>query len=115
MKGEYLEGLNMEELEQLEKKLEAGLSLIIKTEEERTLHEIKKLQRKEARWIKKNRQLKQEMKMMILSGGKSMTVNLEGDNKVLDAKGVLLEWLSNVSISGNRVPPVDNNCSHPSS
>ncbi|KAF8006787.1 hypothetical protein BT93_K0947 [Corymbia citriodora subsp. variegata] len=31
MKGEDLEGLNVEELEQLEKKLKVGLSLVIKT------------------------------------------------------------------------------------
>ncbi|KAI6689228.1 hypothetical protein NL676_026056 [Syzygium grande] len=80
IKVEYLEGLNMKELGQLEKKLEAALSLVIKTEEERALNEIHKLQRKEARWIKLNKQLKQEIKMMNLRRGKSQTVDSEGDN-----------------------------------
>ncbi|KAF8024987.1 hypothetical protein BT93_F1979 [Corymbia citriodora subsp. variegata] len=50
IKGEDLEGLNVEELEQLEKKLE----------DERTWKEINKLQRKEPQLIKENKQLKQE-------------------------------------------------------
>ncbi|XP_048131070.1 MADS-box transcription factor 55-like isoform X4 [Rhodamnia argentea] len=108
IKGEYLEGLNMEELGQLRKKLEAGLSLVIKTEEERALNEIDKLQRKEARLIKENKRLKQEIKMMILCRGKSVTVNSDGNNGVLEeAEGVLLESVNNISISNNGVPPVD--------
>ncbi|XP_056167680.1 MADS-box protein AGL24-like isoform X2 [Syzygium oleosum] len=113
IKGEYLEGLNMKELGQLEKKLEAALSLVIKTEEERALSEIHKLQRKEARWIKLNKQLKQEMKMMNLRRGKSRTVDSEGDNAVLEAKGMPLESVNNVSMSSNSVPPVDDDSSHP--
>ncbi|KAF8024755.1 hypothetical protein BT93_F1814 [Corymbia citriodora subsp. variegata] len=46
MKGEDLEGLDVEELGQLEKKLEMGLSLVIKTEEERALTKINTLRRK---------------------------------------------------------------------
>ncbi|KAF8024757.1 hypothetical protein BT93_F1816 [Corymbia citriodora subsp. variegata] len=61
MKGEDLEGLNVEELEQLEKKLKAGLSLVIKTKDEGTWNEINKLQREEAQLIKENKQLKQEI------------------------------------------------------
>ncbi|KAF8024803.1 hypothetical protein BT93_F1851 [Corymbia citriodora subsp. variegata] len=92
MKGEDLEGLNVEELGQLEKKLEAGLSLVINTKEERTLNEINKLQRKEAQLIKENRQLKQEMKMT-LHREKLVTVNSE--------------LINNVSISSNSTPPLD--------
>ncbi|KAF8024802.1 hypothetical protein BT93_F1851 [Corymbia citriodora subsp. variegata] len=78
MKGEDLEGLNVEELGQLEKKLEAGLSLVINTKEERTLNEINKLQRK--------------MKMT-LHREKLVTVNSE--------------LINNVSISSNSTPPLD--------
>ncbi|KAF8024756.1 hypothetical protein BT93_F1815 [Corymbia citriodora subsp. variegata] len=77
MKGEDLEGLDVEELGQLANKLKAGLSLVIKTEQERALTKINKLQRKETLLTKENKQLKQ----------KSVTVNSEGDN----VEGMLLE------------------------
>ncbi|XP_039160234.1 MADS-box protein SVP isoform X4 [Eucalyptus grandis] len=61
MKGEDLERLDVEGLRQLEKKLEAGLSLVIKTEEERASTKINELQGKEAQLIKENKQLKQKV------------------------------------------------------
>ncbi|XP_010061527.2 MADS-box protein JOINTLESS [Eucalyptus grandis] len=100
MKGEDLEGLNVEELDQLEKKLEAGLSLVIKNKEEKTWNEINKLQRKEAQLIKQNKQLKQEMKM-ILHQEKSVTVNSES--------------VKDVYISRNSIPPLDGDSPNPSS
>ncbi|KAF5455995.1 hypothetical protein F2P56_025518 [Juglans regia] len=45
-RGEDLEGLNLEELQQLEKMLEAGLSRVLETKEERLLTEITTLERK---------------------------------------------------------------------
>ncbi|KAL3735056.1 hypothetical protein ACJRO7_024241 [Eucalyptus globulus] len=98
MKGEDLEGLNVEELEQLEKKLEAGLSLVIKTK--RTWNEINKLQTEEAQLIKENKQLKQEMKM-ILHRGKLVTVNSE--------------LVNNVSIGSSSIPPLDDDSPYPPS
>ncbi|KAI6689229.1 hypothetical protein NL676_026057 [Syzygium grande] len=91
MEGEYLEGLNMEELGQLEKKLKAALSL-----EEQALNEMNKLQRKEARLIKENMQLKQEMKIILHQAVNSELVN-------------------NVSISSNSIPPLDDHSPNPSS
>ncbi|KAL3735057.1 hypothetical protein ACJRO7_024242 [Eucalyptus globulus] len=86
MRGEDLEGVGVEELGQLENKLGAGLSLVLKTEEERVSTEINKLQRKE------NKQLRQKMKtMMILHQEKLVTMNSEGDDAVLEAEGMLLE------------------------
>ncbi|XP_039160827.1 MADS-box protein AGL24 isoform X2 [Eucalyptus grandis] len=99
MKGEDLEGLNGEELEQLEKKLEAGLSLVIKTKEEQTWNEINKLQREEAQLIKENKQLKHEMK--ILDRGKLVTVNSE--------------LVNNVSIGSSSIPPLDDDSPYPPS
>ncbi|KAI6689234.1 hypothetical protein NL676_026062 [Syzygium grande] len=86
MKGEDLEGLNMEELRQLEKKLEAGLSLVINAER--------------AQLIKENQQLKQEMKM-ILHRGNSVTVNSE--------------LVNNVSIGSNSIPSLDDDSPNPTS
>ncbi|XP_039160235.1 MADS-box protein SVP isoform X5 [Eucalyptus grandis] len=72
MKGEDLERLDVEGLRQLEKKLEAGLSLVIKTEsflsfqEERASTKINELQGKEAQLIKENKQLKQKVSCLKL-------------------------------------------------
>ncbi|KAI6689233.1 hypothetical protein NL676_026061 [Syzygium grande] len=99
MKGEDLEGLNMEELGQLEKKLEAGMSLVIKAEEERAWNEINELQRKKAQLIKENQQLKQKMKMT-LHQGKLVTVNSE--------------LVNNVSIGSNSIPSLDDDSPNPS-
>ncbi|KAL3735051.1 hypothetical protein ACJRO7_024240 [Eucalyptus globulus] len=105
MRGEDLEVLDVDELGQLENKLEAGLSLVIETEEERASTEINKLQRKEAQLIKENKQLKQKLE----------TVNSESDNVVVEAEGMLLESVNNVSIGSNSVAPLDDDSSHPSS
>ncbi|KAL3735052.1 hypothetical protein ACJRO7_024240 [Eucalyptus globulus] len=91
MRGEDLEVLDVDELGQLENKLEAGLSLVIETEE--------------AQLIKENKQLKQKLE----------TVNSESDNVVVEAEGMLLESVNNVSIGSNSVAPLDDDSSHPSS
>ncbi|KAB1203912.1 MADS-box protein SVP [Morella rubra] len=44
VKGEDLEGLNLEELQQLEKLLEAGLNRVLETKEERIMTEITSLE-----------------------------------------------------------------------
>ncbi|XWS41650.1 hypothetical protein CRYUN_Cryun17cG0100500 [Craigia yunnanensis] len=46
MRGEELQGLNIEELQQLEKSLEAGLSRVIEKKGQRIMREINDLQRK---------------------------------------------------------------------
>ncbi|KAL3735039.1 hypothetical protein ACJRO7_024236 [Eucalyptus globulus] len=112
MKGEDLERLDVEGLRQLEKKLEAGLSLVIKTEEERASTKINELQGKEAQLIKENKQLKQKM---ILHRGKSLIVNSEDNNVVLEVEGVLLELVNNVAVGSSSVAPLDDDRFHPSS
>ncbi|KAK3425738.1 MADS-box protein SVP isoform X2 [Eucalyptus grandis] len=112
MKGEDLERLDVEGLRQLEKKLEAGLSLVIKTEEERASTKINELQGKEAQLIKENKQLKQKM---ILHRGKSVIVNSEDNNVVLEVEGVLLELVNNVAVGSSSVAPLDDDRFHPSS
>ncbi|CAK7347256.1 unnamed protein product [Dovyalis caffra] len=46
MRGEDLRGLNIEELQQLEKVLEVGLSRVLETKGERIMNEISTLERK---------------------------------------------------------------------
>ncbi|XP_022773891.1 MADS-box protein SVP-like isoform X2 [Durio zibethinus] len=58
MRGEELQGLNFEELEQLEKSLEAGLSRVIEKKGQRIKNEIDDLQRKGMQLLEENERLK---------------------------------------------------------
>uniref|UniRef100_A0A5B7BE09 Putative SVP-like MADS-box protein n=1 Tax=Davidia involucrata TaxID=16924 RepID=A0A5B7BE09_DAVIN len=68
MRGEDLQGLNLEELHQLERILKAGLSRVLQTKDERFMNEIASLQRKGAQLIEVHQQLKQEALVMISKG-----------------------------------------------
>nr|ACF83204.1 unknown [Zea mays] len=46
MRGEELEGLNVEELQQLEKNLESGLHRVLQTKDQQFLEQINDLERK---------------------------------------------------------------------
>ncbi|KAK3423469.1 hypothetical protein EUGRSUZ_F00420 [Eucalyptus grandis] len=59
LRGEDLQGLNIEELQQLEKMLEAGLNRVLVTKEERIRTEITDLETKGAELIEENKMLKQ--------------------------------------------------------
>ncbi|CAN8283906.1 unnamed protein product [Cochlearia groenlandica] len=61
MRGEELQGLNIEELQQLEKALEAGLSRVIETKSEKILNEINDLQRKGTQLMDENNRLRQQI------------------------------------------------------
>ncbi|KAM3237693.1 MADS-box protein AGL24 [Capsicum chacoense] len=64
LRGEELEGLSLEELQQIEKKLEAGFSRVLEIKGTRIMDEISNLQRKGAELMEENKQLKQKMEMM---------------------------------------------------
>jgi len=59
MKGEELQGLNMEELQKLEQLLVVGLSRVSNTKDERFVEEIGALERKGAQMVEDNQRLKQ--------------------------------------------------------
>ncbi|KAK4538878.1 hypothetical protein RGQ29_032282 [Quercus rubra] len=59
IKGEELHGMDIEELQKLEKVLEVGLSRVTETKHERFLEEITALQQKEAQLMEENQRLKQ--------------------------------------------------------
>ncbi|XP_022762399.1 MADS-box protein SVP-like [Durio zibethinus] len=61
LRGEELQGLDLEELKHLEKLLEGGLSQVTKTKDERCMKEISTLKRKGAELMEENQLLKQQM------------------------------------------------------
>ncbi|XP_010472243.1 PREDICTED: MADS-box protein SVP-like [Camelina sativa] len=60
MRGEELQGLNIEELQQLEKALEAGLTRVIETKSDKIMNEISELQRKGVQLMDENKRLRQQ-------------------------------------------------------
>jgi len=63
LRGEDLHGLSLEELKELEKTLEGGISRVLKTKGEMFEKEIATLKRKEARLMEVNEWLKQQARM----------------------------------------------------
>ncbi|XP_022149232.1 MADS-box protein JOINTLESS-like [Momordica charantia] len=61
MRGEELQGLGIEELKQLEKLLEIGLSRVVETKDEKFLKEIGAIKEKEALLMKENQRLRNQM------------------------------------------------------
>ncbi|KAL1820416.1 hypothetical protein DCAR_0416753 [Daucus carota subsp. sativus] len=70
MRGEDLQGMNIEELQQLEKSLEAGLSRVIKKKGEKIMTEIESLQHKGMQLMEENNRLRQHMMEISNKGGK---------------------------------------------
>nr|AGR42634.1 MADS1 [Rafflesia cantleyi] len=64
MRGEDLNELNVEELQQLENLLEVGLQRVTDAKGKRITNEISELERKGAQLMEENKQLKQKMVMM---------------------------------------------------
>ncbi|CAK9178136.1 unnamed protein product [Ilex paraguariensis] len=60
LRGEELEGLNLEELMKLEKLLEGKLSRVLRTKCEKSIKEIGALKKKEAQLMKENALLEQQ-------------------------------------------------------
>ncbi|XVE66608.1 hypothetical protein DITRI_Ditri08aG0092200 [Diplodiscus trichospermus] len=61
LKGEELQGLDLEELKNLEKLLEGGLRRVTETKDELFFKEISTLESKGAELMEENKQLKQQM------------------------------------------------------
>ncbi|XP_028780366.1 MADS-box protein JOINTLESS-like isoform X5 [Neltuma alba] len=59
LKGEELEGLNINELQKLEEQLEKGLSRVVKAKDEMIMKEINALKRKGIQLMRENQRLKQ--------------------------------------------------------
>lgn len=110
LRGEDLNGLNIEELQQLESSLEKGLTRVIETKGDRIANEIANLQQKGARLMEENKLLKQQM--VVISKGKRPLIG-EPDNMMTnphDDQGQSSESATNVC-SCNSGPPPEDDCS----
>lgn len=76
LRGEDLQGMNVEELQQLEKSLEAGLSRVITKKGEKIMTEIESLQQKGMQLMEENKRLRQHV-MEISKGGKLIPADSE--------------------------------------
>nr|CAX84150.1 MPF2-like [Alkekengi officinarum] len=110
MKGEELEGLSLEELQQIEKRLEAGFNRVLDIKGTRIMDEIAKLQRKGAELMEENKQLKQKMEMM--KAGK-LPLLIDMDCMVME-EGQSSDSIitTNNVCSSNSGPPPEDDCSN---
>eukprot|EP00268_Persea_americana_P050161 TRINITY_DN5437_c0_g4_i2.p1 TRINITY_DN5437_c0_g4~~TRINITY_DN5437_c0_g4_i2.p1 ORF type:complete len:248 (-),score=61.91 TRINITY_DN5437_c0_g4_i2:365-1108(-) len=76
MRGEDLQGLTLDELQKLEKTLEAGLSRVLERKGEQIVKEINGLQMKGVKLMEENLRLRQQMKEMS-RGDKQIVVDIE--------------------------------------
>ncbi|XP_006353175.1 MADS-box protein JOINTLESS isoform X1 [Solanum tuberosum] len=61
MRGEELQGLNIEDLQQLERSLETGLSRVIERKGDKIMREINQLQQKGMQLMEENEKLRQQL------------------------------------------------------
>ncbi|PKI62543.1 MADS-box protein SVP-like isoform X2 [Punica granatum] len=102
MRGEELQGLSIEELQQLEKSLEAGLGRIIEKKGECIMKEITELQEKGMQLGEENERLRQQV--MDISNGQRL-VTADSDNLVNYEEGLSSESVTNGCNSTG--PPMD--------
>nr|ARQ16481.1 HbMADS-box protein [Hevea brasiliensis] len=101
MRGEELQGLNIEELQQLEKSLEAGLSRVIEKKGEKIIKEIRELQTKGMQLMEENERLRQQV--VEISNGRKQAA-ADSENLVYE-EGQSSESVTNVCNSNG--PPHD--------
>nr|WJR88271.1 AGAMOUS-like 24 [Prunus mume] len=85
MKGEDLEGLNLDELLKLEQLVEASLGRVIETKEELIMSEIMALEKKGAELVETNNQLRH--RMVMLSGGNTGPAFVEPETLITNVGG----------------------------
>ncbi|PIA46450.1 hypothetical protein AQUCO_01500177v1 [Aquilegia coerulea] len=106
MRGEELRELNIEELQQLEKSLETGLSRVLETKSDKIMKEISTLHTKGMLLMEENERLRKQVVDMSSEQG-----NVPGDleNNVVFEEGQSSESVTNISNPGG--PPPDNDSS----
>ncbi|KAL0396498.1 UNVERIFIED_CONTAM: MADS-box protein JOINTLESS [Sesamum calycinum] len=82
MRGEELQGLSIEELQQLESSLEAGLSRVIEKKAEKIMREINQLQEKGKQLMEENARLRQRVED--ISNGRRNNATADSENIVYD-------------------------------
>ncbi|XP_050375789.1 MADS-box protein SVP-like [Argentina anserina] len=85
MNGEDLEGLNIDELQILEKDIKGGLSRLLRSKEDRTMSEILALEAKGAELLEANNQLRQRIGMFSVANGNiAGVIALESDTSTTE-------------------------------
>ncbi|KAL6220167.1 hypothetical protein ACLB2K_007924 [Fragaria x ananassa] len=98
MRGEELHGLNLEELQQLEKSLESGLGRVIEKKGEKIIGEITDLQRNAIQLIEENKRLKQQV--LERTDGGRRHVHADSENMFTE-EGQSSESVTNLCNSNN--------------
>ncbi|KAG4194064.1 hypothetical protein ERO13_A06G032600v2 [Gossypium hirsutum] len=102
MRGEDLQGLNVEELQQLEGMLESGLKCVLETKSNRIMNEISSLENKGARLLEENKQLKEKVATLY---------KRKRDSDVVGEEGVSSESVTNVCSCSSSCPPLEDDSS----
>lgn len=100
LKGEDLQGVDLEELLKLEKLIEGSLSRVIDTKGKRIKHEIETLQKQGDILMEENQKLRR--KMIALSQGRKPAILLDHS----DTSTIHEEGQSSESITNNGGPPL---------
>nr|AYK27569.1 agamous-like 24 [Morus alba var. alba] len=109
MMGLDLQRLTLDELQQLEKKVEAGLTRVHEIKENRFMSDIAAIEKKEADLMKENKRLCEKV-MVLHSKGKT----LESDNSVNNIAKELDQRMSSSDQSATTIsntPSLENDCS----
>jgi len=101
MRGEELQRLSVQQLQELEKTLESGLGSVLKTKSQKILDEINSLERKRMQLIEENSRLKEQVTRMA-----RMETQLGADSEVVYEEGQSSESVTNASYPR---PPADTN------
>ncbi|XP_059642654.1 MADS-box protein SVP [Cornus florida] len=101
MRGEDLQGLSIEELQQLERSLETGLGRVIEKKGEKIMNEITTLQQKGMQLMEDNERLRQQVRE--ISNARKQ-IAAESENMLYE-EGQSSESVTNVSTSNG--PPQD--------
>ncbi|KAK3038322.1 hypothetical protein RJ639_031418 [Escallonia herrerae] len=108
MRGEDLQGLNLEELQKLEKMLEVGQRRVLDTKGKKIMNEIASIQRKGAQLLEENKQLQEKVRILMISKDKRPLVTeldslIPEDGQSSDTATIVC--------SCNSGPPVEDDCS----
>ncbi|RCV46207.1 hypothetical protein SEVIR_9G518400v4 [Setaria viridis] len=94
MRGEELQRLSVQQLQELEKTLESGLGSVLKIKSQKILDEINGLERKRMQLIEENSRLKEQVARMEMQLG-------------ADSEVVYEEGQSSESVTNTSYPPAD--------
>ncbi|XP_066384005.1 MADS-box transcription factor 47-like isoform X1 [Miscanthus floridulus] len=94
MRGEELQRLSVQQLQELEKTLESGLGSVLKTKSQKILDEISGLERKRMELIEENSRLKEQLQVTRMA---RMETQLGVDSEIVYEEGQSSESVTNTS------------------